>query len=279
MFWSVYMLDRLVSCSRMRSPSILDRDCSVKLPSSEGHPPDKTPTISILHDLPNTERYGDLGDFALTILMLSILGRVVRCSLQQNPSNAFPPWDFRSDFAKIRSILFCLEGLVARGGVPLRGETVRDHRFSDIRARYDRQKAGHYIWSRGLYHLCGCLLHHPFLLHNDLKQHRKTFPRSFARESLLRCQEHAEELTKILAVVRDVDCCARGSFLGYFAVVASSVHRLYEHSSDITLKTQALHSSAVCLEFIELSPQYWNNYGRMVCVPWTLLMQRNSNMI
>lgn len=264
-FWSVYMLDRFVSCSRIRSPSILDRDCSLRLPSDDDQLrlqiQAQSPTISVMKELPNIENCKNLGDFAFLVLMSSILGRVVRYTLQHDPSDSIPPWDFRSDFAKIRSILFSFEALLANDGITI-AKYIQD-KFHTV-GGYDRQKVGHYLWWRCLYHLCGCLLYHPFLLHNYLKQFRQTFPQSFARESLQRCQEHAEHLKNILVVIKHEDCCARGSFLGYAAVVASSILQLYQYSREPTLKSRSLLSSAVCLDFLEQDTLRWKSYGRLV---------------
>lgn len=263
-FWSVYLLDRFVSCSRARSATISDRDCTVRLPVGDeefysGHPAE-TPTLSMLKDFPDMAKCRDLCDFALTVLMSSILARVIRYSFQHSSGNEFPPWDFRSDFTKIRSTLFCFERLFADDSL---SATVQN-RFH-IGDGYCKQGAGHYIWCRGLYYLCGCLLHHPFLLYNDFKHHRQTFPPIFARQSLEKCREDAEQLTVLLNTIQKTQCCARGSFLGYFAVVASSVHRLYQYSNNQMLKSRALELFATCLEFLEQSPLHWQSYGRMVC--------------
>jgi hypothetical protein len=264
-FWSVYILDRSVSCCRIRPPTILDGDCTVKLPCSEEQfrmeVSTDTPSLAALKELPDITSCKTFDDFALLVLNASILGRIVRYGLQQSTSKEFPPWDFRSDFAKISSILLSLETLV----------TTDDSNFASLieekfgtYGEYDRQRVGHFIWSRGLYHLCCCLLHHPLLLHRYLSPYRQTFPRSFARESFRRCQEHAKHLTAILKTVQERSCCSRGSFLGYFAVVAGSIHRLYEHSTDPDTKVCSARSSQICLEFLEQWPVVWDNYRRMV---------------
>ncbi|KAH8691352.1 fungal-specific transcription factor domain-containing protein [Talaromyces proteolyticus] len=263
-FWSVYLLDRFVSCSHGRAPTILDRDCTVRLPCSDeqflSQPSEQTPTISVLKDLPDMGRCMNLGDFSLMIMMSSVLARVVRYSLQQNASNSFPPWDFRSDFAEIKFILYSFEGLLGTGNDVLT-ETLHS-RFHNG-SRYDTQKVAHYIWCRALYYLCDCLLHHPFTLYNDFKHYRKTVPPSFARHALESCLDDAEQLTIILNTVRITQCCARASFLGYFAVVASSIHRLYEFSTDEAIKARSLRSFSSCLQFLDELPQYWSMHTRM----------------
>lgn len=265
LFWSVYILDRFVSCCRGRVPSILDMDCTVRLPSSEEdfrmEVSTETPTIAVLKELPEIERCKGLDHFALFVLVSSILGRTVRYCLQQNTNKGYPPWDSRSDFARISSILFSFEALLTTEGYNF-ADLVYDE-FGTYEG-FDRQKAAHFIWCRALYHVCCCLLQHPLLLHRYLQQYRHTFPRSFARECLRRCQEHAEQLTGILKTVQERNCCSRASFMGYFAVVASSVHRLFEHSADLTLKTQSIRLSKTCLGFLEQLPMRWDNYSRMV---------------
>jgi hypothetical protein len=267
-FWSVYLLDRFVSCCRFRPPTILDVDCTVRLPCSEEHFRmevfTETPTLAVLSELPDITACKALDHFASLVLMASTLGHVVRYSLQQSTGKGLPPWDFRSDFAKISSILLSFENLQTAGDDHL--ATFIDENFGTYTG-FDRQKVGHFIWSRGLYHLCCCLLHHPFLLYRCLHQYRQSFPQSFARESLRRCQEHAAQLTAILQTLQEKGCCARGSFLGYFAVVAGSIHRLYEHSTYLDVKARSTKSFQICLEFLELPPTRWNNCRQMVsCV-------------
>ncbi len=267
-FWSVYILDKFVSCCRLRAPSILDVDCSVMLPTSEHRLrvgiSDKSPTLAVLKDLPDMSGCKSLDHFAELVLVASTLGRVVRYNLQQSTTKGYPPWDFRSDFAKISTILLSFETLLSLREDDL-GTFLHSNFGND--ERFDKPQAGHFIWSRGLYHLCCCLLHHPFFLYRHLQHYADTFPNSFVRASLRHCKEHAEKLTTILQVIYSTNCCARGSFLGYFAVVAGSVHRLYEHSEDIAEQNRARPLSQMCLDFLQQGPVLWGNYPRMVSGP------------
>jgi hypothetical protein len=270
-FWSVYLLDKLVSCCRNRPPTILDVDCTVRLPSSEEHfrteVSEETPTLEILEKLPDISGCRTLDHFALTILAASILGHVVRYSLQQTSSLGFPPWDSRSDYAKTMSMLLSFESLLTPGD---------DTYSSAIRSRLttpsgiDRQRAGHFILSRGLYQLCCCLLNHPLLMRRGLKRYQETYPHSFLREALRRCQEYAGQMTMILSTVQETSCCACGSFLGYFAVVAGTVHQLYQHSKNEFERALAIPSIETCLGFLEHQPR-WEHYPRMVS-PFPLLL-------
>ena len=274
-FWSVYLLDKLVSCCRNRPPTILDVDCQVRLPCSEEnfrtYVSEETPTLDVLENLPDISACGNLDHFAFTILAASMLGRVVRYSLQQNSSLGFPPWDARSDYAKIMSVLLSFELLLA----------TTDGRYSSaIRssltniAGIDRQRAGHFIWSRGLYQLCRCLLNHPLLMQRCLKRYRGIYPHSFLREALRRCHDSAEQITMILSTVDETSCCAHGSFLGYFAVVAGTVHQIYINSTNGFERALAGPSKETCLKFLEHQPVRWENYPRMVSPVFPLTLSR-----
>ena len=260
-FWSVYLLDRFVSCCRLRPPSILDVDCTVLLPNNELSPQARSPTLAVIKDLPDVSVCKSLDHFAQLVLVASILGRIERYNLQQSAMKTSPPWDFRSDFAKISTMVLSFETLLSIGDNDL-ATLIRKY-FGNEQA-YEKPRIGHLIWSRGLYHLTCCLLHHPFFLYRHLEHHKEIFPRSFALASLRHCKEHAEKLTTILRFIHETDCCARGSFLGYLAVVAGSVHKLYEHSQDMTQKARSGRLSQQCLDFLEQGPVCWGNYPRMV---------------
>lgn len=269
-FWSIYALDTFVSCCRARSPSILDDDCTVRLPTSAlsfpaNSPSKHPPTLAILKNLPDVSACASLNQFALLILATSTLGRIVKYNSQQTNRKAFPPWDFRSDFAKISTILLSFETLFSVEDLNL-SKFLRDN--NEISEGIDKPWEGIFVWARGVYHLSCCLLHHPLYLHRHLQHHRDSFPRSFARASLHRCQEHVKHLTNIIHVVIETGCCARGSFLGYFAAVAGSVNRLYEHSVDPVERAQAQQLSQICLDFLGQGPVNWASYPRMVSIPY-----------
>jgi hypothetical protein len=264
-FWSSYIMDKFVSCCRGRAPSILDVDCTVALPTNDRQPhaglSAKPPTLAVLKDLPDISACKSLTHFSLLVLVASTLGRIVKYNLQQSSTKSYPPWDFRSDFAKISTILLSFETLLSVGDLNI-ANSIQDK--SGTYDGFDNPLVNHFIWSRGLYHLSGCLLYHPFFLYRHLQHYRDSFPRSFTRASIRHCQEHAENLTNILQVILEKNCCARGSFLGYFAVVAGSVHRLYEHSTDLNEQARAQRQMQSCLDFLEQGPVCWGNFPRMV---------------
>ena len=264
-FWSVYLLDKLVSCGRNHPPTILDTDCTLRLPSTEenfrAQVSEEVPTLQILHKLPDITPCLNLDHFALMILAASILGRVLRFTLQQQGTYLnFPPWDYRSDYAKMMSLLLSFESLLVTKDDDYQRAVASD--FSTA-SGFDRQRAGHFIWSRGIFQLSHCLLTHPYLMRRSLKPYCDTYPRSYLREASRRCQDSAAQITSILKTVLQTNCCASGSFLAYLAVVASTIHRLYANSKDNLERAAAEVGADTCLDFLENQPVRWEHYPRM----------------
>lgn len=222
--------------------------------------PTKMPTIALFEDLPsNIPALMQLDDFAILVLMCSTLSLTVRDTFQKSLST-IPPWDHRSNFSQISSMMMTFESIHLAGSDDL-GAYV-SNRFGTYEG-FDRQRVGHFIWARAVYHLCGCLLYHPVNLRRYRKAHCPYFPTTFARELLDRCREHAIQLTNILETLRAVGCCARGSFLGYVGTCAVSVHLIFALSPNPQIATQAKLCSDMCLGFLEHLPVRWPNHGLM----------------
>ncbi|RSL97506.1 hypothetical protein CEP52_010836 [Fusarium oligoseptatum] len=109
-FWSVYLLDRLVSCGRGRPPAIVDASCHVQLPCGESIWREglwaKTQSLDEMTNrtLSVSQRQCPL---AQVIAISQILGRCAQYVLQDfNIRGPYPPWDPGSDFAGIESDLF-----------------------------------------------------------------------------------------------------------------------------------------------------------------------------
>lgn len=219
-----------------------------------------TMTLSAFQGLPSDVTIiKGLDHFAILVVMCATLDLTVRETFQRN-STTPPSWDCRSNFAKIGSIIMSCESMHAAGANQL--SLYLGDKFGTYDG-FDRQRAGHFIWARGVYHLCGCMLYHPVNLHRHRQTHGRDFPSTFAREALDRCQVHAAQLTDILQTLQTTGCCARGSFLGYLAACAASVHQLYIHSPNQETATQAAVASGTCFAFLEHQPIFWPNYSFM----------------
>ncbi|KAK4963680.1 hypothetical protein LTR10_001311 [Elasticomyces elasticus] len=263
-FWSMYILDKFFACSRTRPVSILDADCTVALPCEEeafreGTQAASMPTLAIMRDPFDFASRIRLGSFPVLIMMCSLLSRSMR-SILQDGRITVPCWDCRSDFAETSSILMSFESMHTSGEADLKAY-IKDS-FGTYEG-FDRQKVGHFVWARGMYHLCGLMLYHPLTLYRHRLAYGQGFPTTFAREIMSRCQNHLTRLTDLLSMVLSTGCCARGSFLGYMAAQAAIAHKLFSHSLDQDVATRSHTSLVTCTQFLIQPPVCWASYNTM----------------
>jgi hypothetical protein len=93
----------------------------------------------------------------------------------------------------------------------------------------DRQEIGHLIFAHTLFHLCHCLLNHPFLVRRWLKPFGAKAPASFSSRALQDGCDHAEQLMDLLQRASDHGCLVESSFYAYCIAVAGGIHSLATH--------------------------------------------------
>lgn len=264
-FWSVFLLDRLVSCGRGRPPAIVDASCHLQLPSDE---PiwrsglwTKTQSLDEMANrtLPVTQRQGA---FARVIAIAQILGRSAQFMLQDsNIRNLHPPWDPSSEFAAMESDLLHFEAYL---DIQL---PVKDVLAPHISAEgvVDSQSTGPIIFSRALFHLCYCLLNHPFLLRRRIDTCRNLAPMSFMKRSSDLAWHHAQQMMALIREARKCGCSFHSSSSGYAVTVAGSIIALRTYDSDpqVFEKAQVLLDEA--LLYLDTVGQHWSNVITMVC--------------
>ncbi|KAL6352070.1 hypothetical protein LRP88_14511 [Fusarium phalaenopsidis] len=264
-FWSVYLLDKLVSCGKARPPAIADEDCHVQLPCEEEV--FRTGTwkqTATLHQLLNWN--ADLGEirghFTLAILVASALGRCARYVLHERETDDVLPWDSRSEFAAINSFLLLTEQHLH----------VEDLSVNDIIANntlpdgsLDHQTVGHAIFARVVFHLCHCLLNHPFLLALRLQKLKSKAPSSFLSRSFQTCSEHACKIPALLDQAQKAGCHVEASFYAYSTCLAGSVLSLFIHGA--SSKSQGPHEllepGQQCLSILKDMGAFWDHASKM----------------
>lgn len=265
-FWSLYVLDRLVSVGPNRPPVFLDDDCTVHLPCHENlfqsELPCEMPTLQNLKDRPDSADCYTLDNFALVVLMASVLGSSIRYCMRQGPHTGLLPWDFRSRFCEITSSLLHFESY-SISAIPSVSEFIRQN-FAKQDGSINHSFAAHFVFSRALYHLNQCLLHHPFLLHQRFRSIKITIPLTFVQEALQRCRKHACELNKLLQDAREAGYLARTSFYAYCVLTAGVVHYLFKHDADRNVAKESAALWQMALDFLEQEPVRWPHYARMV---------------
>ncbi|KAE8373930.1 hypothetical protein BDV26DRAFT_54402 [Aspergillus bertholletiae] len=234
-FWSVYLLDRLISCGRSRPLVIQDLDCQVQLPCDEEafRSEHRQPTQTLHHLLSwNTEVVKRPSPFALVILLASIFGKCTRYVYGNRDTSEIPPWDARSEYSAILSSLLLFE---SHAGI--RNASVSEMLVggNGPNGAIDQQDLGHQIFAHTLYHLCHCLLNHPFVLHQCLKPYGPKAPHSFTSRALQTGLEHATLLVDLLCEVSQAGALVQSSFYAYCIAVAGAINSVASHVDDLNV--------------------------------------------
>lgn len=262
-FWSVYLLDRLVTCGRARPPAFPDSVCSVSLPCLEQAFADN------VHE--RTERlakYARLGisnpaapsPFARVVITASVLSKCTQYVIQgADADSPVPPWDAGSEFQKISSDLLYLESQL-QFQRPLR-DAVDACRSA---APGEHHSVEPLVLSYAIHHVCHCILNHFCLLRNKLKSYSANPPHSFIRQTLLSGQAHATSLTQLLRDAVEMGCAVRSSFLGYCCLTAAIIHSVNWDAGSSNLQQQSLRDIDFSYQFLERNAAKWPSWGTMV---------------
>jgi hypothetical protein len=259
-FWSVYVLDRLAACGRGRPPAVIDACCSLQLPTDE-----ETWRSGDFKETANLEQFScrtlktaqRLAPFAHTVVMAHTMCRGAQYMLQQfNIRNRDPPWDANSEFASIDSDLLYLESFLETWRSP--AELVAQYVSPD--GHVDQHSAGPAVFSRTLFHLCYCLIHHPFLLRRRLDSCTMAAPSSFLSRAFKTAWEHAKRMTSLLQEARKAGAIVCTSFYGYCSIVAGTIAAFRLHSS---FQREAAELLQTIVAFVEDIGRFWKNVSSM----------------
>lgn len=267
-FWSTYLVDKLISCGRSRPLAILDEDCNVQLPCDEETfrkgEWKKTYTLDQLLSW-DTHVTEPPSPFALTILMASIFGRCTRYVNRKSGVDNVPPWDTNSEFSSLNSSLLLLESYSKIGSRPISVVLLENSRPD---GSIDRQQVGHLVFAHTLFHLCYCLLNHPFCLRHRLKRFGRKIPRSFPSRALQVCREHAKQLLDLLIDSTRSGCLIESSFYAYCLAIAGGIHSLIFHFESQNVSSgssEALKYFQQSMDMLNTLAGIWDHASNIVC--------------
>ncbi|KAL6230265.1 hypothetical protein BDW75DRAFT_223174 [Aspergillus navahoensis] len=266
-FWSIYLLDKLISCGRGRPLMMHDQDCHVLLPCREDML-QQTPTkwqLS-LHELLdwNSQLNDEPSPFAMTILMASILGRCTRYLCSGKDETA--PWDIKSEYSCINALLLLLESHVKTDVTARLREIAQGSQQDDYILRMQQQTLNQHIFAQVLFHLCHCLLNHPFFLYNCFRPFRSKVPRSFATRAVQTAVDHATLLARLLQSASEVGVRTESSFYTYSIAVAGGILSLAsnaEHSTVSCQRSDTLDHFKRTVSMLDRLARIWPNAANM----------------
>ncbi|OAL32891.1 hypothetical protein AYO20_07682 [Fonsecaea nubica] len=261
-FWSLYLLDRLVSCGRGRPPAILNASCQLQLPVDEATWRDKKwKETSKLEQLSNGAHSNSAqhSPFAHVILIAYILGRAAQYMLQEFGVNRHPPWDSSSEFAAIGSDLSYLETQMEMHK-PLE-DMLGPYRNSA--GVVDQANAGPIVFARALFHLCNCLLNHPFLLRRKIASCNRVASGRFLSRAFESGLDSAKGLIGLLQDARKAGCISHTSFYGYCAIISGTIFIMNAHAATGDAQVRCFELLQETTSFIEDISRYWQNVATM----------------
>ncbi|OAP55002.1 hypothetical protein AYL99_10702 [Fonsecaea erecta] len=264
-FWSVYLLDIIMSVGPNRPPSLLDEDCTVRLPCHEGLFRDgldggPVPNLTTVVENPSGSNHQNLDPFAMTVIMASALGRFIRFSLKRTLNTTHVLWDPRSKYYEVHSILLYYE---AHSLCALSSISEALNRQPSFIESASPSQVSHIVYAHALYHLNNCLLNHPFILYRFFQAYTAPVPLSFVQEALQRCRKHATNLLELLADLESYGPLSHPSFYGYCAMAAGVIHSIYEKSDDAEVAQTSRKHLQAALNFLQREPVRWGHVNHM----------------
>lgn len=200
--------------------------------------------------------------------MAHVLGRCAQYVLQDSNIRChYPPWDPGSDFASIESDLLNFEAYLEIQR-PV-SEMLAPHISAE--GAVDSHSTGPIIFSRALFHLCYCLLNHPFLLRRRINACRNLAPISFINRSSDLAYLHAQRMLALVREARELGCSFHSSSSGYAIAVAGSVIALRTYDPDSIASGQAHILFEEALMHLDMIGQHWENVRTMVVLLFTIL--------
>lgn len=252
-FWSLYMLDHFVCCSFQRPPAMKNSDCLLYLPADPQHQPAPPLTLNALLDVNNAHPVENTtigpGWFGISVGIVAVLGKAVRCMMSNSETENVAPWNAASEYSSIHASLDHFRNIAF-------SEENKTTMLNHLGPSANHERSAHVILSYTVYHLAHCILDHPFLRAiKTLRSHQESLnnnapPSSWVAESLAFSLGHACSLTKLLVDAKSAGYVPIPSFYSYCMMVAGSIHALHFHSSNN-------HTSSS--EYLKNSMQYFIN--------------------
>lgn len=265
-FWSFYVIDKLIACGRERPPAILDEECKLQLPCNEsafieGRHQQSLTLEQLASESSSPPSLSPASTFALLVLMSSTFGKVVQYTLSEHKYlKQGLPWDPKSQFSNICFTLLQMESIYGLGE-PLIGRIQKEF---VVDGKHHEHKAAPLVYAHALFHTCHCLLHHPFLLRQRLARLETRAPLSFLTRALDTCRSHAMSLTTLIKDVKAIGFTTTAPFYAYFNFLTGTIHALFLHSNDDPTRIAAEGAFASCLQNLRELSVAWPHAGQMV---------------
>ncbi|KAJ5355508.1 uncharacterized protein N7496_012720 [Penicillium cataractarum] len=217
LFWSVYLMDRFITCGSKRPCLIADHSIVLRLPSWSPHAAGLNMEGELFHVGPNIQYSADSrrkAPSAASLLIditriLGVTNRYLAAGGVKGDSHF--PWHALSNLSKIRQEL----DIWAAGTQDV---------FASIEALFGHPESTTLLLSKLIYHLVHCLIYRPFLP-IDLVELRGTGQhQSWQIEATNLCFSHSNAIAELVELGRNSPLVEWPAFVGYCVCTAGTVH-------------------------------------------------------
>ncbi|KAL3480007.1 fungal-specific transcription factor domain-containing protein [Aspergillus californicus] len=217
LFWSVYVMDRFLTCGSKRPCLVADHSILVRLPASGSSGSASDPGDIFNPVGPNipysSDRRKTAGSCSALLVDISrILGVTHRYLAAGGvKGDSHFPWHALSNLSKIRQEL----DLWAAGTHDL---------FASIEALFGHPESTLLLLSKLIYHLVHCLLYRPFLPIDLAELRGSGQHQSWQIEATTLCFSHANAIAELVELARHAPRIEWPALVAYCLTVAGTVH-------------------------------------------------------
>ncbi|KAL5340023.1 type I 3-dehydroquinase-domain-containing protein [Aspergillus crustosus] len=215
LFWSVYVMDRFLTCGSKRPCLIADHSIVVRLPASNASGSDLGELFNpVGPNIPySSDRRKTAGSCSALLVDISrILGVTHRYLAAGGvKGDSHFPWHALSNLSKIRQEL----DLWAAGTHDL---------FASIEALFGHPESTLLLLSKLIYHLVHCLLYRPFLPIDLAELRGSGQHQSWQIEATTLCFSHANAIAELVELARHAPRIEWPDLVAYCLTVAGTVH-------------------------------------------------------
>ncbi|KAJ5665680.1 uncharacterized protein N7477_008128 [Penicillium maclennaniae] len=217
LLWSVYLMDRFITCGSRRPCLISDHSIVLRLPSWSPHAAGLSVDGELFHVGPNIQYSADSrrkAPSAASLLIditriLGVTNRYLAAGGVKGDSHF--PWHALSNLSKIRQEL----DIWAAGTQDV---------FASIEVLFGHPESTTLLLSKLIYHLVHCLIYRPFLP-IDLVELRGTGQhQSWQIEATNLCFSHSNAIAELVELGRNSPLVEWPAFVGYCVCTAGTVH-------------------------------------------------------
>ncbi|KAI9054442.1 hypothetical protein LZ554_001604 [Drepanopeziza brunnea f. sp. 'monogermtubi'] len=256
--WTLFMLDRTFSITRLVSPSLPYQEFRLPKPHWEG----ALSLNPMYHNLSTETSLGSGQDLsALLVGIFAIWDDVIRYVFATTSNSTTPPWQPGSELATIEYRFADFEPDFSM------------HRYREvdfprraIQEPHLRPYFASWLCFQLTYMSIQCCVHHPFIMFIKLQHVIRKVPPSFLQKSYKSSLIHSRWIIRFLNEMDEAGMMLHDPFIGYLAAIAATIqleHTLSKHS-DVAAAARLSFASAV--RYLKKLSKYWTSIQELLSI-------------